>query len=153
MLKSDARKQDDSTALPGGLNHLWLTQHLPLIYAITLFDTITSTKSIQSSFRFITMQFSYTVTDLGTLGGTNSVPYAINNKGQVVGSSKITSGNQHAFLWKRGTLYDLNSLISNNSGWELTNASSINDVGQIVGTGKFNGQQRTFLLTPLRVIH
>jgi probable HAF family extracellular repeat protein len=100
-----------------------------------------------------TMQFSYTVTDLGTLGGTNSVPYAINNKGQVVGSSKITSGNQHAFLWKRGTLYDLNSLISNNSGWELTNASSINDVGQIVGTGKFNGQQRTFLLTPLRVIH
>jgi hypothetical protein len=53
MLKSDARKQDDSTALPGGLNHLWLTQHLPLIYAITLFDTITSTKSIQSSFRFM----------------------------------------------------------------------------------------------------
>jgi probable HAF family extracellular repeat protein len=55
----------------------------------------------------------------------------------------------HAFLWQNGVMSDLNDLIPTNSGWELTEAASINDAGRIVGTGKFKGQTRAFLLTPV----
>ncbi|HVR37286.1 MAG TPA: Ig-like domain-containing protein, partial [Methylomirabilota bacterium] len=56
---------------------------------------------------------------------------------------------RHAFLWQNGVMSDLNDLIPTHSGWELTAAESINDAGQIVGSGQFNGQTRAFLLTPV----
>lgn len=40
---------------------------------------------------------------------------------------------------------DLNTLISG-SGWVLERVWGINDVGQMVGTGTYNGQPRAFLL-------
>jgi hypothetical protein len=46
-------------------------------------------------------------------------------------------------------MIDLNTLISQGSGWELEWATGINDSGQIVGVGFHNGLQRAFLLTPL----
>lgn len=46
---------------------------------------------------------------------------------------------------------DLNSFLPANSGWELFIANGINERGQIIGTGRFNGQNRGFLLTPMRV--
>ena len=36
--------------------------------------------------------------DLGALGGTSSTPAAINDSGQVVGGSKVASGDAHAFV-------------------------------------------------------
>ena len=36
--------------------------------------------------------------DLGTLGGTFSIAVAINEAGQVIGVSRTSSGEQHAFL-------------------------------------------------------
>ncbi|MDX1252485.1 MAG: DUF11 domain-containing protein [Gammaproteobacteria bacterium] len=45
-------------------------------------------------------------------------------------------------------MQDLNGLIPANSGWVLFNASGINNAGQIVGWGAFNGQIHGFLLTP-----
>lgn len=179
-----------------------------------------------------TTSFSYTVTDLGTLGGSESRAFGVNDAGQVVGWAKTNSGDSHAFLWEKGTMKrlggdvssasdinnrgqvvggrnaalwsngtlqylgtltdknnykyysyanginyrgqvvgntyrdygfrepyhgfmwvngtirDLNSLISTNSGWELSEARDINNKGQIVGYGKLNGQTRAFLLTP-----
>jgi hypothetical protein len=41
---------------------------------------------------------SRTITDLGTLGGDTSSANAINNSGQVVGSSRTASGGLDAFL-------------------------------------------------------
>ncbi len=42
----------------------------------------------------------YTVTELGTLGGTTSDAFGINGKGQVVGQSRIANDAEtHAFLW------------------------------------------------------
>jgi len=95
-----------------------------------------------------------TMIDLGTLDGySNSFAFGINNKGQVVGKAETSSGTSRAFFWKDSTMTDLNSLIPANSGWELTEAQSINKNGQIVGTGKFNGQTNAFLLTPVWLIN
>jgi probable HAF family extracellular repeat protein len=89
------------------------------------------------------------LTDLGTLpGGTQSYAYAINNLGRAVGASDSAAGAQRAVLFERGVLRDLNGLIPAGAGWLLTEARDINDSGQIVGTGIFEGQVRAFLLTP-----
>src|SRR5215469_1966986 len=58
------------------------------------------------------------VTDLGNLGGVlNNVAYAINNSGQVVGSSDLPGDNvpgatpvTHAFFWQDGVMIDLGTL-------------------------------------------
>jgi probable HAF family extracellular repeat protein len=86
---------------------------------------------------------------LGTLGGYASYAYGINDSAQVVGYS-WTSGDTatHAFLYKDGILYDLNSLLGANSDWTLSQALAINNAGQIVGTGFLNGVEHAFLLSP-----
>jgi probable HAF family extracellular repeat protein len=69
--------------------------------------------------------------DLGNLGGTaNNVPFAINNRGQIVGYA-YTVGNatSHAFLWQNGVMSDLGTL----PGDVFSQANGINDKGQIVG--------------------
>jgi len=43
---------------------------------------------------------------------------------------------------------DLNRLIPSGSGWVLSEATGINDAGQIVGSGTVHGQQHAFLLNP-----
>ena len=87
--------------------------------------------------------------DLGTLGGSSSLAYGINSSGDIVGSSYIPeSENTHAFLWMGDGLLDLNSLVPNDSGWELNEAYAINDNGQIVGMGTRLGQTRAFRLDP-----
>lgn len=50
------------------------------------------------------------------------------------------------FLIQNGALIDLNSLLPANSGWQLYNATGINDADQIVGDGILNGQYEGFLL-------
>ncbi len=77
---------------------------------------------------------SYTITDLGTLGGTTTKGYGINENGQVVGASKIGSY-MHAFLWDDGTMTNLGALGAYGS-W----AYDINDVSQVVG-GSYVGTE------------
>jgi probable HAF family extracellular repeat protein len=86
--------------------------------------------------------------DLGTLaGGTTSSALAINNKGQIVGTSFL-NGLQTAFLYDGTTMRNLNGLLPGNSGWKLGYAEDINNLGQIVGWGSHNGIDRAFLMTP-----
>ena len=88
--------------------------------------------------------------DLGTLGGKTSSGNGINNSGVVVGWSELSDTTKHACLWQAGQIYDLNSLIPNNSGWVLVKADSINDRGQIVGYGTHGNDTHAFLLTPTK---
>jgi len=48
--------------------------------------------------------------DLGTLGGSLSWGWAVNNSGQVTGSSHTSAGVEHAFFWSNGTMTDIDPL-------------------------------------------
>ncbi|SFH34424.1 PEP-CTERM protein-sorting domain-containing protein [Nitrosospira sp. Nsp14] len=70
-----------------------------------------------------------TATDLGTLGGTSSWAYAINDAGQVAGGAYFPGdANGHAILWNGSTLKDLGTL-----GGGSSEAFAINDSGQVTG--------------------
>jgi probable HAF family extracellular repeat protein len=70
----------------------------------------------------------YHLTDLGTLGGGESHPTAINNLGQVVGYSDAQTGGPRAFLYSNGVMINLGS-----PNGRPTYAYGINDNGSIVG--------------------
>src|SRR5262249_45866542 len=53
---------------------------------------------------------TYSITDLGTLGGPFSDANGINASGQVVGYSYIDSTHAHAFLYQNGEMRDLGTL-------------------------------------------
>jgi probable HAF family extracellular repeat protein len=69
---------------------------------------------------------------------------AINNQRQIIGMTEQFA----PFLWQNGVMTNLNNLIPSNSGWVLLQAFAINNAGQIVGDGTYQGQTRAFLLTP-----
>lgn len=78
----------------------------------------------------------YTITDLGTLGGTFSIAFDIDNAGRVAGAADVPSGHQHAFLWDRshmtdlGTLGGLNSQAGGRAGreeWAILSETATND--------------------------
>jgi probable HAF family extracellular repeat protein len=53
-------------------------------------------------------QTRYAVTDLGTLGGSNSAAYGISNRGWVTGLSTLPDDViTHAILWRNGVLTDI----------------------------------------------
>jgi probable HAF family extracellular repeat protein len=72
----------------------------------------------------------YTVHDLGTLGGTVSWAYAINNKGSVTGFANLPGDTAfHAFLWRKGVMTDLGTLGGPNS----TDLFYFNERDEVVG--------------------
>jgi probable HAF family extracellular repeat protein len=93
------------------------------------------------------------ITDLGTLPGLDqSEAHALNDAGQVVGTAyRDGRGEQprRAFLWRGGASVDLNDFLPPGSGWTLESAIGINARGQIAGSGRYAGQRRAFLLTPI----
>jgi len=119
-----------------------------------------------------------TVTSLGTLGGSYSFAWDINNQGWIVGESGVSGSPSHAFLWidgamtdmdegiaeaindtgqivgsfglwENGTAVALNDLLQENSGWLDLYGRDINNLGQIVGDGYINGEIHAFLMTPV----
>jgi probable HAF family extracellular repeat protein len=89
--------------------------------------------------------------DLGTLTSRDySTAYAINDEGVIVGDAAAEDGTLHAFgYFGSGALVDLNTLIDPTSGWILESGRDLNNFGQIVGIGTFNGVYRGFRLDPI----
>jgi probable HAF family extracellular repeat protein len=79
--------------------------------------------------------------NLGTLAGyQNSIAYAINNHGLIVGQSfNGPNGASHAFIYQNGMMTDLNGLIVGHTPLTLVYANDVNDDGVIVG-GAFNAK-------------
>jgi probable HAF family extracellular repeat protein len=70
-----------------------------------------------------------TMLDIGTLGGTFGSPYALDNRGQVVGTSNLAGDlTEHPFRWDGRSLLDLGTL-----GGSFGIAEGINDAGEVVG--------------------
>jgi probable HAF family extracellular repeat protein len=94
------------------------------------------------------------IKDVGTLNGDAafSYAYAINERDEVVGYSadySVVGVPYSAFLYKSGVMVNLNKFAK--GGWVLQQAWGINNDGQIVGTGTYNGDpQHAFLMTPVR---
>jgi len=91
--------------------------------------------------------------DLGVLTAGASEALALNGDAStVVGRAQVPSKtgalSYHAFAWNNGTMRDLNDLVSPGTGWLLEEATGVNDAGQIVGSGTYQGQRRAFLLEP-----
>ena len=97
-------------------------------------------------------------TDLGHLNDCESLAFAINSNGQVVGGtfSCADGSHSHAFLWEDGTMVDLDTLVPAGSPLQLVEAATINDRGEIAGNGAPQGVARkdfgtmghAFLLIP-----
>jgi probable HAF family extracellular repeat protein len=91
------------------------------------------------------------IIDLGVAPGDRcSVAEGINSESQVVGASGVCNGAVNAFLWEKGgPMLNLNALIPSGSPLHLTDAVSINERGEITGTGVLpNGDVHAFLLIP-----
>jgi probable HAF family extracellular repeat protein len=86
---------------------------------------------------------TYSITDLGSLGGGRTSPMGINNRGAVVGISATADGLTRAFLYTGGSLVDLGTL-----GGDESFAYRINDNGIIVGRAQdLSGRFHAFVTT------
>jgi probable HAF family extracellular repeat protein len=75
--------------------------------------------------------------DLGTLGGTNGYPLALNNRGQVAGISNLIGDQiRHPFLWENGVMKDLGTF-----GGSFGFINWLNDAGEAVGNAEYPGDQ------------
>jgi probable HAF family extracellular repeat protein len=117
--------------------------------------TRTRTPSLQSPLALLVLlllaavpssaQETFTLIELGTLGGPGSRAYAINDHGDVVGESAISSpGGWRAFLWRHGTMTDVGTLDPDD---DYSAASDISNDGTIVGWSgrRSDGSARPFV--------
>jgi hypothetical protein len=55
---------------------------------------------------------------------------------------------EHAFLWDKGQIIDLNRFVPSGSGVQLTEPSAISDRGEIAMNGFLDGNLHAFVLVP-----
>lgn len=77
-------------------------------------------------------------------GFKHCAAHDINDSTQIVGNCLMGG----IFLYSNGAMFDLSNLVVNLGGWSLSYANAINNLGQIVGSGGFMGENRAYLLTP-----
>jgi len=83
-----------------------------------------------------TIEPIFTMVDLGTLGGPYSIARAVNNAGQIAGTSNYSlTGPQHAVIWAGDGPQDLGTL-GGQSQPTWSEASGMNETGQVIGRSK-----------------
>lgn len=113
---------------------------LSLTIALVMAATL-SLGTRQASAVALLVSPSYTVTDLGTFGGSSSFAADINAVGQVVGTAYPVNNVPRAFLYSDGAMTDLGTL-----GGDWSVALAINTSGQIAGNAATaEGLQHAFL--------
>ena len=76
------------------------------------------------------------ILDLGTLAGDAfSYAYAISEDSKILGQSCDANGNCRGFLWQKGLMTDVNTLIPTESSLIIVDANDINGAGKITGQG------------------
>jgi hypothetical protein len=79
-----------------------------------------------------------TVTTIQPFGtGVTMSLAAISRAGDLVGGFHLHGGRLFAFLYRGGTIYDLNSMLVGNAEWHLAAATGINDLGYIIANARF----------------
>ena len=84
-----------------------------------------------------THAFLYTgagLTDIGTLGGTNSEGTSINNRGEIAGISTVADGATHLFLYTQGHMRDLGT-----AAGQTFASAVLNDRGEILASTAGSG--------------
>lgn len=77
---------------------------------------------------------TYTVTDLGSLGPSDTFAFAVSDSSRVAGYSWVPlvpgpGSTRHAFLWQKGQMQDLGLMPGGTYSW----ATDINEAGQVCG--------------------
>lgn len=86
--------------------------------------------------------------DIGSLGGDYTFANGMNEWGQVVGVSRLSNGEDHAFFYDGQRMLDLSDQLAGSMlGWTSLQAKAINGNGQILMTGVFNDARHAVLIT------
>lgn len=89
---------------------------------------------------------SFTIVDLGTLGGAESAAFCVNDANVVVGWSLTSNGQMHACRWVNGVAQDLGTLGGTQArAWGINNAGTIVGESLLVG-GSGNGNFKAFVV-------
>jgi N-acetylneuraminic acid mutarotase len=78
--------------------------------------------------------------DIGTLGGTSSAGGVLNSNGEIAGTSDVSGGGYHPYLYSGGVMRDLSG-----PGGPNGEGSGINDAGDVVGYLASNSGQVAML--------
>lgn len=84
-----------------------------------------------------------------TLAWSHSRALDINNLGWVIGHYQVGeyAYQTGSFLYQPGIgVSDLQSLLAENADWSQLSAAAINDLGQIVGSGLYQGHRQAFVM-------
>jgi hypothetical protein len=81
---------------------------------------------------------------------TSTQPIDVNNDGTIIANASRApqDTDPEAMLNVGGVWMQLRQRLVNPGGWTLAHAAAINNLGQIVGSGIFNGASAGFVLTP-----
>lgn len=94
------------------------------------------------------------IRDLRVLpGDVTSQALGVNQRREVVGTSCDATGNCRAFVWRNGTMTDLNRMVAPNRDDHLASANDIDDAGSITGQARVGdaGPLVAFSATPTTV--
>ncbi|HEX6574141.1 MAG TPA: hypothetical protein VF042_04150 [Gemmatimonadaceae bacterium] len=91
-----------------------------------------------------TFEIVVQTTNLGTLGGSESEATAINDQGQIVGSSYIRTGQLRPFIWQDGVMSSL-GVLPGDGGYSV--ARDISNTGMVAGYGYASGAFKPWMWT------
>jgi probable HAF family extracellular repeat protein len=137
--------------LPGGMQDIHSGAGSTIAFGVNAHDEVVGDTLIGANESAFHWSQSTGMQTLPGLPGANvSFATSINDSGLVVGRSVANGPN--AVIWYGGQVARLTDQLIANPGWQLLQADSINNRGQITGFGAApSGHVRGFLLTPIKM--